>query len=392
MRQFSFAGALAILIPLTACSAEPEKGTNRTQDGLELCGDDPAAQPDRCIDAQGAVRCKVNTGYPGDEMALCDVAPEEGMLVHFGPSDYSDPDEVAKYVLPVGGEGEFCKRVNTPNATQKFFNSYHGRMRPNSHHLIVTMPTTHVEDDASPWDCGPQVIDRWLFGSQDPQIDVGLGSDAALPGPGDPDYGLAHDIPPNQTLLMDFHNVNSSDRDELREAWAVLKYVDASEVLVKSDLIGFYNIGIAIPPLAPWTTSRLRCEPPVDGSGAQQAVYVNFMTGHAHQRLKRFSVWHERSGGAQDLIYETYDWYEPGNAIYRDGVENPPLPVSYGSAWGAHSGYLKVEPGEAISFECEYQNDLNQVVRIGETAADEMCNVFGNYFPTVGAMWNCFGS
>lgn len=395
MRQFlRFVQPLALLFPISACSAgnDSDNPTGTTTDGIMACGSDPKTQPDRCIDEQGAVHCKVHTGYAGDELALCDVDPEKGMLIHFGPNDYSNPDEVAKYTLPPSGEEEFCLRVNTTNTTQKFFNAYHGRMRPNSHHLIVTMPGTHVADDSAPWVCGPQVVDRWLFGSQDPQIDVGLGSDPSLPQPGDPDYGLAHDIPPNQTLMMDFHNVNTTDHTELREAWTVLQYTNPEDVLVRADLIAFYNIGISIPPLAHVVTSRVRCEPPTDSSGAQQPVYVNVMTGHAHQRMQRFSVWHDRPDGTHDLVYETHDWYEPGNALYRNRVQNPVLPVASGSAWGATSGYLQVLPGEALSFECEYQNDLNQTVTIGETSKDEMCNVFGNYFPTAGGMWNCFGS
>ena len=383
-----------ILILLGACSSSPKDDSepNGTTE-LPLCGGDPTNQPDRCIDAKGAERCRVDSGFPGDELALCDMDPEDGFVVHFGPSDYSDPEEVAKYVLPAGGEEEFCFRANTPNTSRKFFNSYHGRMRPNSHHLIVTMPADHHEGDTAPWPCGPQVTERWLFGSQDPQIDVGVGADPALPEPGDPDYGLAHDIPANQTLMMDFHNLNATDHAELREAWASLRYVDESEVLVHADLIGFYNVGISIPPMAHKTTSRMRCDAPKDENGVAQEVYLNVVTGHAHQRMQRFSVWHERSDGSSDLIYETTDWLEPGNALYRDGIDNPPLPLgSRGEAWGAKSGYLKVKPGEAISFECEFQNDLPHVVTMGETSKDEMCNVFGNYFPSTGAMWNCFGS
>ena len=115
-------------------------------------------------------------------------------------------------------------------------------------------------------------------------------------------------------------------------------------------------------------------------------------TGACSQRKgPRFSVWHERAGGTEDLIYEARNWHEPGNAMFREGIANPLLPIADGGDWGAVSGYLKVEPDEAVSFECEYQNDLAQTVTLGETSKDEMCNVFGNYFPTVGAMWNCFG-
>ncbi len=135
----------------------------------------------------------------------------------------------------------------------------------------------------------------------------------------------------------------------------------------------------------------MRCDAPKNAAGEQQETYVNVLTGHAHQRMKRFSVWHDKADGSAELVYETFDWLEPGNALYRDGVENPLLPVPEGHSWGARSGYLKVGPGEALSFECEFQNDLAETVGMGETSKDEMCNVFGNYFPSVGGMWNCFG-
>jgi hypothetical protein len=391
-------GYTILCVSVSACSgANPGSGgsdtTSGTSSSLDLppCGDDPAKQPDKCIDDKGAERCKVHTGYAGDELALCPMDPDKGLVIHFGPKDYSDPEEMAKYIIGPGGEQEFCLHVNTTNDTERLFNAYHGRMRPNSHHLIVTMPSQHVDDDPSPWVCGPQVTDRWLFGSQESQMDVGVGSDPTLPKPGAPDYGLAHDLPPNQTLRLDFHNVNTTDQPQLREAWTSISYVDPSEVKVRADLIGFYNVGISIPPMAHTTTKRLRCEAPKDASGQEQPVYLNVLTGHAHSRLVRFSVWHDRTDGSSDLIYETHQWHEPGTALYRDGVENPVLPVPAGQAWGATSGYLQVLPGEAVSFECEYQNNLNQTVTIGETSKDEMCNVFGDYFPTVGGMWNCFG-
>jgi hypothetical protein len=362
-------------------------------DALPPCGSDPLQQPDRCLDSKGALRCKVSSGFAGDELALCDVLPDAGFVIHFGPKDYADPSELAKYVMQPGDEQEICQYVNTPNDTEKFFDSYHGRMRPNSHHLIVTMPSQHYDDDTSPWPCGPQVRDRWLFGSQAAQIDVGKGSDPSDPQPGDPDYGLAHDIPAHQTLLMDFHNLNTTDRPQLRESWTSLTYVDPSDVKVRSDLIGFYNLGISIPPLAHVTTKRQRCELPADAAGNPQAVYLNVVTGHAHQRLQRLSLWREAADGTSELIYETRDWHEPGNALYRSRVENPPLPITGSDVrWGATSGYVQILPGEAVSFQCEYQNDLAQTVTIGETSKDEMCNVFGDYFPSVGGMWNCFGT
>ncbi len=76
--------------------------------------------------------------------------------------------------------------------------------------------------------------------------------------------------------------------------------------------------------------------------------------------------------------------------MFSGGIVNPNLPVAPGQDWGAKSGYLKIMPGENVSFECEYQNDLDHTVTFGDTTKDEMCNIFGFYYPTTGQMWNCF--
>ena len=354
------------------------------------CGSDPLTQPSPCIDAWGAVLCKANTPYPGNEMALCPMDPEEGMMLHFGPRDYDNPAEVDPYLLYPGEEREFCKHINTPNTTERWINSYHGRMRPFSHHLIVTMAAQYSPDDAFPYACSSQVLDRWLFGSQDPQIDVTrIGSSNAVQ-PGDPDYNLAQVVPANQTLLFDFHNLNATGEVGLREAWASFKYVDPSAVAGQVDMIAFYQLNISIPPLGHSVTQRKMCPAPVGLGGAGQPVYLGLATAHAHERMQRFSMWHHKNDGSTELIYETYDWAEPGNAFFTKNVENPPLPVPSTQIWGAKTGYVQVMPGESMSFECEFQNNLAQTVSFGDQTTDEMCNVFGFYYPTVGGMWNCF--
>jgi hypothetical protein len=70
-------------------------------------------------------------------------------------------------------------------------------------------------------------------------------------------------------------------------------------------------------------------------------------------------------------------------------VENPPLPVPLTQVWGAKTGYVPVGPGESLSFECEYQNNLASTVSFGDRTTDEMCNVFGSYYPSAGSTWNC---
>jgi len=244
------------------------------------------------------------------------------------------------------------------------------------------MPRASFQSETKPYVCPPNPIDRWVFGSQSPQIDVEALTGGGAPSqPGDPDHGAAHDLPANQSMLMDLHYVNASEQPILREAWAVIKYVDPSEVKVKIDLIGFYNPSINIPALSHYVTPRVTCQSP----STTEPVYLGLVTGHAHRRLQRLSLWH-----GDELVYETHNWHEPGEAMFSDSVSNPNLPVASGQYWGAKSGYLKIMPGENVSFECEYQNDLNNTVTFGDTTKDEMCNIFGFYYPTTGQMWNCF--
>lgn len=395
-QSISLRGALILSLCATACGGSSDKGSGTGATGVDnphgypACGNDPASQPSPCIDQMGAVHCKTNSGYPGDELALCDMDPNEGMLVHMGPSDYTDPNAMAPYLLPPSGEEEFCIHVITPNTESKFLGAYHGRMRPNSHHWIVTTPTVAPAPEAAPYLCPPTgaVTDRWLYGSQSPQIDVaGFSGGAAPPQPGDPDYGLSREVPPNTTLAMDLHYVNPTDKTILREAWAQLSYKPADEVKVHLDMISWINMDIHLPPLGPWTTSRAVCTPPPGPNGPELA-YLGLATAHAHQRLKRLSLYLEKTDGTEELVYEAHNWHEPGEAFFRDAVTNPALPVGAGANWGGTSGFLPIQPGESLAFECEYLNDQNNTVSFGDTTHDEMCNVFGFYYPTTG-MWTC---
>ncbi|HMI89775.1 MAG TPA: hypothetical protein VK509_00350, partial [Polyangiales bacterium] len=73
---------------------------------------EPAA-PDPCKDFVVSRRrpchddpnpCNIDSGYPGDEYCLPPPAPEQGLQVHFGPSDYENTADVATYLLQADEE------------------------------------------------------------------------------------------------------------------------------------------------------------------------------------------------------------------------------------------------------------------------------------------------
>src|SRR5690349_3804652 len=105
-----------------ACSGE-SGGSGKdplNPNGYPSCGSDPTSQPSPCIDDAGATRCKVSTGFGGDELALCEPGADDGMLIHIGPNDYSDPAQIQAYSMNPGDEEEFCLRVNTTNTEAKW--------------------------------------------------------------------------------------------------------------------------------------------------------------------------------------------------------------------------------------------------------------------------------
>jgi hypothetical protein len=372
---------------LVGCGSDAKKADEEVDASAQAATTCEKGKP--CVDAFGAPICPVVSGYEGDDLAMCEPASvEEGLLLHYGPKDYDDPKEVEKYLLPAYGEDENCVYVRTTNDEPVYINRYHGRMRPYSHHLIVTIladPPADLEFGV-PTSCnqGEAIGSRWLLGSQDPQIDLEIegaspGSEPAVEG--DPEYGLGQVIQPNTVLRIDMHYVNTTDKELLREGWVYLKTVPKEDVVTRGDMLTFFQGNIQIPPNSKGVqTAVARCRAPSDR-------YVAMMTGHFHQNGTRFSVWHEKADGKQTLVYETSDWDIPGNAIYSKRIQNPA--IGDGGIWGASSGYLMVKQGEYLNFQCEYDNPTDQTVTLGELGKDQMCNVFGFYYPTDGDVWNC---
>lgn len=361
--------------------------------GLPLCPEDESQRTERCVDEFGLEICPTDTGYPGDGLAVCTPDSSVGMVMHYGPKDYDNPDEIDKYLLPGGGEDENCTFIRTPNEQDVFVGNYNGRMRPQSHHLIVTtFPEDQFQENPEPGPCNlaDSVGARWLVGSQDPQIDVTIsggeaGPDAKMPEPGDPDYGLAQTVAAKTGTRVDMHYVNTTEDEILREAWVHFDYVASEDVENLVDMITFFQGTIKVPPHGTATTARARCVAPTDR-------YLGLITGHAHETMTRFSVWHEKMDGDQvvdeTLVYETFDWADPGNLFYSDRATNP-QPNEAAGTFGGASGYQLIKAGDAISFECEYNNPNDHEVTLGATSKDEMCNVFGMYYPTDGDVWNC---
>jgi hypothetical protein len=73
-----------------------------------------------------------------------------------------------------------------------------------------------------------------------------------------------------------------------------------------------------------------------------------------------------------------YDPIDPLAVGYREGMENPTPNRDLGIGGGS-SGRLDLKAGDRLTWECEMDNPTDLVVRFGDMAADQMCNLFGYY-------------
>jgi len=318
--------------------------------------------------------CNINTGYPGDEYCIEAPDPSQGMQLHYGPKNYDDPAEVARYLLPPGAEKTDCVFVKTSNATEVFFNEYHGRMRPGSHHMLLYVQDTAHADSLGPEACNQGLDTRNIFGAQTLKIDVkGEAGEA-------PEYeGLAVKLAPNLQGVVQMHFINTGTQPILREGWANVMYTDPASVKILGDPIFFIGgIGMSV---KPGQTAIIK-----GVATAPSPISLVAGTGHYHANTVRFSAW-KVIGGVRELLMEDYDWHDP-SLIHFTSTKVNPAPDPVGKTAGGYSGIVQFNAGDTIEWECEIVNKQNVTLTFGnEVYTKEMCNMFGMYAPSFGSAW-----
>jgi hypothetical protein len=376
--------SLALLAASAACSS-----STPSTPSTPMTGTSPSPTTTAEI---GAIPCtNYHTGYPGDERCIEPPPAGKGFQFHYGPSDYNDAAEVAKYTLPAHQEVTDCVTFQTPNDTEVYFNEYHSRMRPGSHHLLLYVQSAALPETGKngPSSCSlaGQTDSSNLFGAQTPILDVkGLTSDASE------NAGLAVRIPAKQQGIMQVHFINAGDKPILREAWANVVYVDKSEVTQLGDPI-FFIAGVTMS-LAEGQTTVLHGTATVPNNAGPDFRLIS-ATPHYHTHTSRFTVT-ATVGGAKQTILDNFPTMhvlpEPALIQYNSVTKNPaPNPSSRTD--GAASGIVHMQPGDQIDWYCTVTNDdqPNPITFANAVYTGEMCNLFGVYGPTTGGPWRGYG-
>ena len=307
-----------------------------------------------------ANECGLNTGWAGDEYCIPPPPPEQGFQLHIGPSDYDNPEP--EYVLAPGAEVTTDFPTVSGNDQPVYFYYRQYRMRPGTHHNIVSTANTQTLD-----------FGRRLAITNHLVEDNPRGGAIAPENGG---VGIA--LAPATPLLVNLHSINTTEQPALREIWINFWYRDPADVTEPvEEMAHAGDTTFAIEPHADTMLGPFRCA--VTGTGRMLWVY-----GHRHANNVRFSAWRLR-GDTRLLFYEAFDWSDPLLLEFSSTVQNP-APDRARGIEGGHSGVLDLLPGDSLEWECHVINRTDGYLRFtNENFTGEMCILDAEL---VGA--NCF--
>lgn len=248
--------------------------------------------------------------------------------------------------VEAGDEIEYCQYVVLPEAIDVA--SFEHRYSPGSHHLLLYLTTKTADDVAGD-------TERFDCASRD---DLGLGGiayAAQVPegATAFPD-GVAMRFAKGQVVLMQSHYFNTTgaalDADVRLNMWQTKTPLEQ-----EAGTLFFYDYTIAVPPHGS-AEAEMRCAIPKD-------IHVAFAMSHMHRRGVGYHAALE--GGdleAPQTLYDTTQWERVEPAVL-----DPPLTM---------------KAGQTVRFSCSYQNETDQFIVEGPSAAkNEMCMFIATYWP-----------
>lgn len=371
-RRLAFASGLALAAALGSL------GCSSSGDGVAQAGDPANGGGAGGGGGESALTnvCGLETAFAGDDHCILPPAENEGFQMHIGPADYDNPEDV--WIMQPGSEVTQCYVLNTPNTESINYFKQQYRMRPGSHHMIISQ----ADGTATPgWgNCETSIVNA-IGGTQHPIEDFPPGGQVAPE-----DVGLARQLAPNTQLSFQLHFFNATDKPTLREVWVNFLY-EPNPTQAWGMLGGFAPVNV--PPHTSTTTGSTCTYDNVKSliPAGQTSERVVSLFGHVHAHNDRFVVYHDKADGSSEVVYDMYDWSEAPTYVYNTVIQNP-VPDGATLTSGASSGLLTVGPGEQLRFECDINNDLDiTLTPSNEVFTGEMCNLFGS---VAGLGFPCF--
>jgi len=329
-------------------------------------------QPDGGGDS-GPGTC-VDTRFEGDE--LCIPPPEQGLQLHYGPTDYDDPAETRKFEIPPGEAGERCFYLKTPNPSDVASRRFQFRSRPGALRTSAWLLKASVPDSVGLEACNDALFlagERLLISSQ---IALDFAFDTGAPE----NEKIAYPIPAGTQAAVRVDYVNTSNAPLLAEVWLNVLPAPFDDIQALSS-VHWRGRGPPVPP-ATRQAHDFRCRAGQDLRIVQLGALMSPWVASLSARVERT--------GERELVYETYDWAAPPLLRYDSvSVNEPPDPTQGRS--GGSSGVLSLTAGDVLEWTCEIDNLTSEVLTYDSPSPDEriVCDLFGFATAANGVDWEC---
>jgi hypothetical protein len=159
----------------------------------------------------------------------------------------------------------------------------------------------------------------------------------------------------SEAVRLQVHFLNTTEAPMKVSAGVTVTYVAPEQVAQLAAGIFVYSASLQVPP----------------GASTQSFSYkllqdMNFLqvTGHMHHRGQRYRAQANFANGETKPFYASDTWDEPATLNFAQ-------PFAF-------------KTGDTIDYACDFLNETAKPLVYGESAAtNEMCNMFGVFYPAV---------
>jgi hypothetical protein len=254
-----------------------------------------------------------------------------------------------QFDLAPGQELFACYHTSIPLDGEIDVSYFESVMAPGSHHFILFKNDGDATPDGTLVNsaCTLGFDQRWVYSSAQPHFETIMPKDVAMT------------MASRQKVVFDMHYFNVTDKP--LHAFVTLNVNLAKGEFQKAASLVSFNTGIFLQPGGKQTVGG-DCIP---GAGAK---FFTMLT-HTHRRGVLSTITRVLANGQMgEELVRTEDW------------EHPPT-----MTWG-EPDFLTFKSGEKFHYRCDYVNDLDQIVTVGNSAdVNEMCMAITYFFPASAA-------
>ncbi|MCC6996331.1 MAG: hypothetical protein IT370_17100 [Deltaproteobacteria bacterium] len=271
-----------------------------------------------------------------------------------GPAEVPRLLTVASPQFEVKAGQEITKCVDFRLPTEKASNivKIKSTLAAGSHHLILYRSAESAEKP-TPYTCSP--FTGALNGTLPIYIAQTEGTTIELP---QTPKRVALKLLAGQMVRLEMHYVNYDTTKSIMGSGSVeLTTIDDLMVDEYAELMFWGSTQINVPPMQEATVGPTWHAPP-------PGTTLLALTAHTHKYGIDFRVERAEKDMPGTEIYATQDW------------DNPPF-LQF-------TPELKLGPTEGLRWSCKYRNTTSRTIRFGESADQEMCFLWGFYYPSRG--------